>query len=284
MATLQRTTGRLLRQVPQNQPLVFRRQWHKDYNPSKEDQTVKLPDGRTIGFAEYGDLKGIPVFAFHGSPGCRYDGLGLHDIAKQLGVRIIFTDRPGHGLSTFQPNRRYTDFPADISFLAKHLGIPRYHVAGQSGGGPHVLACAHGSPKEELLSSTVIAGMAPPEMLTRKDAGLYTTAIMFLYRRTPRLLRYILDYSIRSEERMRSQLKAVLWLLSKKEQEDLSKPEAISVIIKLLREAYAQGVDGVFHEIGMMAGPWGFELKVIEGEVKLYYGCKESRTPLAFGI
>ena len=29
----------------------------------------RLPDGRAIGFAEYGDPDGLPVLALHGTPG-----------------------------------------------------------------------------------------------------------------------------------------------------------------------------------------------------------------------
>jgi pimeloyl-ACP methyl ester carboxylesterase len=54
-----------------------------------------------MGFAEYGSLKGTPTFFLHGSPGSRYDGIGLIDIAKKLNIRAICPDRPGHGLSTF---------------------------------------------------------------------------------------------------------------------------------------------------------------------------------------
>lgn len=284
MNTLQRTTGRAVRQLPKiTKPLIFRRDWHKDYNSSKEEQSFKLPDGRTMGFAEYGDFKGIPIFAFHGAPGSRYDGRGLHDLAVELGIRIVFPDRPGHGLSTFQPNRKYLDYPGDISCLAKHLNIPKYHVAGQSGGGPFVIACAHSSPKEELLSATVIAGMAPPAVLTLKDAGLYTMAVLWMRKWAPSPMRWFCNWSLASEQRIKSQLGYMLWMLPKSERETLGTPEAMDMIVKHLQEAYAQGVDGTFHEMDMMMEPWGFELDEVEREVKLFYGKADNRTPIAFG-
>ena len=33
--------------------------------------TITLPDGRTLGYAEYGAPSGKPVFFFHGIPGSR---------------------------------------------------------------------------------------------------------------------------------------------------------------------------------------------------------------------
>ena len=35
---------------------------------SCSDLTITLPDGRQVGYAEYGDPKGIPVLGFHGMP------------------------------------------------------------------------------------------------------------------------------------------------------------------------------------------------------------------------
>ncbi len=37
--------------------------------PPNTALTVRLRDGRTLGYAEYGDAAGKPVFFFHGFPG-----------------------------------------------------------------------------------------------------------------------------------------------------------------------------------------------------------------------
>jgi len=114
---------------------------------AREEQSFKLSDGRTMGFAEYGNLQGRPAFFLHGAPGSQYDGIGLIAIAKKLNLHIVCPDRPGHGLSSFQHNRKLIDYPKDISQLAKHIGTAQYNVFGQSGGGPYAVACAYGSPK-----------------------------------------------------------------------------------------------------------------------------------------
>jgi hypothetical protein len=49
---------------------------------NKTDQTLKLKDGRTLGFAEYGDPKGKPIFEFHGNPSSRL-GSELFDEAAR---------------------------------------------------------------------------------------------------------------------------------------------------------------------------------------------------------
>src|SRR5947207_10398797 len=84
-----------------------------------------LPEGRVLGWLELGDPVGMQVFAFHGTPGSRLQ-LAIDDVPiRTTGLRLICPDRPGYGLSTFQPGRRLVDWPADVVSLADHLGIER---------------------------------------------------------------------------------------------------------------------------------------------------------------
>src|SRR5262249_11736586 len=106
------------------------------------DQTQRLPDGRELGYAEWGDPDGAPVLYFHGTPASRLDPVCFPDAPAAAGVRLLSLDRPGMGLSTFQRRRRIADWPADVSAFADALGLERFGVAGWSGGGPYVLACA----------------------------------------------------------------------------------------------------------------------------------------------
>jgi pimeloyl-ACP methyl ester carboxylesterase len=76
---------------------------------STTQQTVSLPDGRTIGLAEYGAPGGRPVLFFHGSPDSRLSAAILAGAADRNGVRLIALDRPGMGLSDPEPRRRLVD-------------------------------------------------------------------------------------------------------------------------------------------------------------------------------
>ena len=38
--------------------------------PDRMDQTIRLKDGRALGYAEYGNPEGKVVFHFNGSGGC----------------------------------------------------------------------------------------------------------------------------------------------------------------------------------------------------------------------
>ena len=104
----------------------------------RTNQTITLKNGRTLGYAEYGDPEGKPVFYFHGFPTSRLDWpLCDHEgITSELGIRIIAIDRPGTGLSAFKRHREILDWPDDVVELADALGIERFGVLGISGGGP----------------------------------------------------------------------------------------------------------------------------------------------------
>jgi hypothetical protein len=131
---------------------------------SNSSATLILPDGRTLGYAQYGLLTGPAVFYLHGLPGSRMEG-ALFDapVIKPL-ARIIAVDRPGYGLSSPQPNRTILDHAKDIEYLARHLNLDSYAVMGISGGGPYALACAAMLPADKLKAVLIICGMGPPEV------------------------------------------------------------------------------------------------------------------------
>ena len=96
----------------------------------KTDNQLRLSDGRSIGYAEYGDPQGRPVLYFHGLPSSRFEmnNPDLIEIAERLHVRLILADRPGIGLSDFRP---YTlaSYLAQGGFDAVTTGNPEFQTA-----------------------------------------------------------------------------------------------------------------------------------------------------------
>ncbi len=86
-------------------------------------RTITLSDSRKLGYAEYGDRSGSPIFYFHGFPGSRIEARLMNDPAAARNLRLIAVDRPGIGLSDFQPRRRIVDWPRDVSQLSERLGM-----------------------------------------------------------------------------------------------------------------------------------------------------------------
>src|SRR4051794_22849903 len=122
------------------------------------DSTMRLRDGRTLAYAEYGDPIGTPVIYLHGTPASRL----LYWAANMpaAGIRLISIDRPGYGRSDFHTNWEILDWPADVAQLVDALAIEHFAVMGISGGGPYAAACAFGLPTR-VTSATLICSPAP---------------------------------------------------------------------------------------------------------------------------
>jgi pimeloyl-ACP methyl ester carboxylesterase len=105
------------------------------------DSSIRLPDGRTLAYTEWGDVLGRPVFFFHGMPASRLF-IPDPDAAADEHVRVIAPDRPGMGRSDPQPGHVVADWPADVTALADALGLDWFGVVGWSAGTPQGFACA----------------------------------------------------------------------------------------------------------------------------------------------
>jgi pimeloyl-ACP methyl ester carboxylesterase len=109
-----------------------------------------LPIGRRkeLEYYEFGaeDRDAHPLIFHYGLPGSGYVASLAHELAQQLGVRIIAPNRPGCGNSTFDPIRKLTDWPGVIIRLADALRIDRATVVGVSSGGAYACALGHRCP------------------------------------------------------------------------------------------------------------------------------------------
>jgi hypothetical protein len=89
---------------------------------------LTLPDGRKLGYAQYGSPTGHAILYQHGFPGSRIEAALHHDLCRELGLRMIAIDRPGHGWSTPHSGAKLLDWPEDVKCLTEHLGLEKYAV------------------------------------------------------------------------------------------------------------------------------------------------------------
>ncbi len=157
------------------------------------NRTLTLPDGRQLAYAEFGPSDGIPVLYFHGAPSSRLEPALIGSAAiDRAGLRVIAADRPGVGRSDFLPSRKLSHWAADVVCLADSLGIDRFVVFGNSGGGPYAAACAAQLPKR-VIAAVIVSGawqMTDPEV--RGNLPLMNRLVWLLARRFPPGLRLLL--------------------------------------------------------------------------------------------
>jgi pimeloyl-ACP methyl ester carboxylesterase len=237
------------------------------------DHTLKLSSGLCLGYAEHGDPQGVPLLYYHGWPSARVQGFLLDEVGRNLGLRIISPDRPGIGLSDFQPDRRLLDWPELMAELTAHIGAERFHVVGWSGGGPYVLATALKMP-DRLLSATVVCG-APPLGLLGHTQLFWPYRLMIRLRRLfPQVLHGLLTVG---EQFTRGQvteppLKWMMGLLSEPDRRVLMQPGFFATISGGMREALRRGPEAVIADADIYLSDWGFDVKDIDYPIHFWHG------------
>jgi pimeloyl-ACP methyl ester carboxylesterase len=245
-----------------------------------QSSTVRLQDGRRLGYAEYGDPAGRPVLLFHGTPGSRLYRHPDDSIARSLRARVIVPDRPGFGLSDLQPGRTLLDWPRDVIELADALRLDRFAVAGVSGGGPYVAACAYAIP-QRLTRAALISGGAPFYIPNASQGMAPTRKIGYaVVRHVPWLLEVFLwcfANPRRNAARFSGRYRAGM---APADLEILNQPEIEAMKVVTHAESARQGVRGFALELRLFAQPWGFRLEDIRAEVHLWHGDQDTSTPL----
>ncbi|HEU5422916.1 MAG TPA: alpha/beta hydrolase [Nitrolancea sp.] len=255
---------------------------------AEDIRTIALPDGRELSFVEYGDPAGRPVLYFHGIPGSHRSPAFADEPARVRGVRIIAVDRPGIGRSTFQPQRRFLDWPQDVAALSDTLGLERFAVAGVSGGAAYVAACAYALP-ERISFAGIISGMGPLETpgATQGMRGMTSRRRIeiALARRAPRLTcRLAQGHIARQSDPRRGDVVALMRdELAPADVELLGHPELAAAVRHDFAEAFRQGPRGVTWDLVLYARPWGFSPTDIPIEVHLWHGDADVTVPIAFG-
>lgn len=252
----------------------------------ENNHTIKLKDGRILGYAEYGDPQGKPVLHCHGIPSSRFEGSRpvAIEIAQRLGARIIIPERPGYGLSTFKPKRTFLDWPDDLVALADALNIDRFFVLGLSGGGPYVAACAYKIP-HRLKAAGIVSGLSPLDIpgvfdgMGKSDLQLYDLA-----RKMPWLLRPLFWYMAR--EMRKNPDATVDQLVADVPAPDkavMAQPDVKELLIKMVNGCFEEGGRGAAWEYRLFVRPWGFRLEDISIPVYLWHGEMDNMCPVTMG-
>jgi len=253
-------------------------------NIDRLNQKLILQDGRTLGFAEYGDPNGLVVLNFHGGAGSRLERPADESILAELGIRYISTDRPGHGLSTVQTDRKLLDWPEDIQQLVDHLGIQIFHVLGWSAAGPHALACAYKLPKR-VLACAIVSGYAPPDR-PRPYLGysLPNRLLLYVFRRMPKLVYAFRRGGYNTMQGNPLELgKKLLSSLPPADKDLFEIPDYQSMFIADIQEGYLQGGDGPALDDILINKPWGFRLEDIVPRIDVWQGEVDQNVPLNQG-
>ena len=241
---------------------------------------VTLEDGRSLGYAEYGDRTGKPVLYFPGTPSSRL----IHPPeapAASLGARVIVVERPGFGLSDFQKGRRLLDWPWDVIAFADALGLERFPVVGVSGGGPYAAVCARKIP-ERVTKAAIVSGVGPTDLPgSTKEMPLIRRVGAALARNVPWLLGAILWLVANPQRNPERFFRKMISGNSPVDQEILYRPEIRTMLMDNYQEATRAGMQGFAQDSIILSNPWGFRLEDISIPVYLWHGEEDANVSIS---
>jgi pimeloyl-ACP methyl ester carboxylesterase len=263
-----------------------RKEGSQDTAPSSgangSEQTIRLRDGRRLGYAEWGDPAGQPVLFFHGWPGSRVEGRLGDEAARETGVRLIAADRPGMGLSDFQPRRTFVDWPDDVIQLAEALGLDRFAVLGISGGGPYAAACAW-KLSDRLSAAGIVSSLAPLDVPGAVAGMGRRNRLSFQLVGRVGFLRRALFAVIGVSVRRKPERVLERGVGTAVDMPYLDRPGVRGILAESLSEAFRSGSRGPAWEMGLYVRPWGFRVEELRTPVYLSHGEQDANAPVTMG-
>jgi pimeloyl-ACP methyl ester carboxylesterase len=251
-----------------------------------ERHELTTVDGRRLVVEVAGPPDGEVVLAHTGTPEAGIVYAPKVTAGAERGLRHVSYARPGYAGSDRHPGRTVADCAADVAAIADQLGIERFYVVGQSGGGPHALACAALLPARVHAVAT-LGGVAP-----RDAAGLDWLAGMGAENveefgaaeaGEDELRAFLEQDAAAFAEVSPEQVKEMLGDLVGEADRAVVGGEYARHLTEDFREALSTGIWGWFDDDLAFFADWGFDLGSIAVPVTVWQGDDDRMVPFAHG-
>lgn len=239
---------------------------------------ITLADGRRLRWHEFGDPDGSPVLYTAGTPVSGLGGATYHEAARAAGLRWVSPDKPGYGGSDYQRKRSVNDWGDDLAALAGHLGLDRFALAGESGGGPFTLTAAR-QLADRVSVVALIASSGPIEPAERAGQRAPNRVMAWLARNAPALntvpvaaMRRGIFTPARRDVNLRRDPAAT----------SQAGHAGLRIEYEAVADALRHGTRATVQELALIRRPWGFPLSEITMPVHLWHGVLDRSVPIAF--
>lgn len=241
------------------------------------DQILTLSDGRTLGYATFGDPAGVPVIALHGTPGSRFKFADSHEAACRFGLRLLSIDRWGYGLSSPCPGGTLADFGADMVALADALRLGQALVTGVSGGGPYAVAtaAAFGSRARALALVSPIGLIDPDTRMSPFHRACFHAL--------PRL-RFVIPAAFHAYRAglltiPHTTVRLAMSLGPAVDRRTLDDAAIRQRLVDTFESGLRPGVHGAVSDIGLFSRPWGIDFLDVVAPAKIWIGTADKNVP-----
>ena len=252
----------------------------------RQRHELEGPGGRRLVVEVAGPADGEVVLAHTGTPSGGFVFEPKMAAGAERGLRHVSYARPGYAGSERDPGRTVADCAADVTAIADGLGIERFYVVGQSGGGPHALACASLLP-DRVRAAATLGGVAP-----RNAEGLDWTAGMgeenlqefAAVEAGERELRaFLLADAAEFAAVGPGQVKEMLGDLVGDADKAVVSGEYAQYLADDFAAALGGGIWGWFDDDVAFFADWGFDLGAIAVPVTVWQGDDDRMVPFAHG-
>jgi pimeloyl-ACP methyl ester carboxylesterase len=249
--------------------------------------TVQVRNDRRLGFAEFGDPRGLPIIWMHGTPGARRQiPEEARAFATREGLRIVGLDRPGIGSSTSYVYDSVLDFTTDLEIVVDRLGIDEFAIIGLSGGGPYALAAGAAFP-DRVRAIGVLGGVAPTTGADAIAGGAMALAakIRPVLRATRVPLGLGLTFALRLASPFASPILDLYARLSPEgDRRLLGRPEFKAMFLDDLVSGSRRQMSAPLADLLLFTRSWGFALSDVKVPVRWWHGDADHIVPLAHGV
>ena len=239
---------------------------------------ITLPDGRRLSWHEFGDPDGSPVIYTAGTPVSGLGGASYDETARAAGLRWISPDKPGYGGSAYHPERTQISWGDDLAALTGHLGLDRFSLAGESGGGPSTLTAAH-KLAGRVSAVALIATGGPFSPAERAGMKADNRVMTWLAMNAPMLntiriavMRRTMVSPARRERALHRDLAAT----------PAAEHAALRIEYEAVADALRPGTRATVQELALTKRPWPFRLSQLEAPVHLWHGALDRNAPAGF--
>ena len=251
----------------------------------RDSQILVLPNGSTVGYAEYGAPDGQPVIALHGAPASRLMFSAADAAAKSYGLRVVAPDRPGYGLTPFDDHPALAPRTEWLHAFANALGLNRFALLGVSGGSPYAVSLA-AILKDRITALALVSPMGPvADYAASPDAAL--DPVSFLHDRFFMHMPYrtwlthplgdLSAWIYRHGPEMFISLMPKL--ASSVDAEILSRADVAQLMRTMTLEAFRQGGSGGTADLEIYGRPWGVQFCDVTAPAVVWQGTEDHVVP-----
>ncbi|HKJ54570.1 MAG TPA: alpha/beta hydrolase [Nitriliruptoraceae bacterium] len=249
-----------------------------DSMPDREIAPCRLPDGRVMSAAEFGDRTGRPVLILDGA-GSRLQGRLGRQIGQDHQIRLVTPDRPGFFRSTTDPDATFTSVADDLCVLLDHMDLADVGVLGLSGG--TAFACTLAARHPDRVSRFGLLGpIAPIDDVGGTEGMDAATRLAFvLGRYAPWLLQGLMT-AVRWQTRRNPVTAAEQFtrLRPPPDQDVILRDDVWPILLASFPDVSAAPAADA-HEFTLMAAPWPIDPATIAAPTKVWAGGADTVHP-----